>query len=88
MDVARWLVPLAILGPFLVAAVAVAWVLAVRLRRINADIDERVRARTLRIYDTIHEIAERSQKTGSPTYRVADLLVEEKLARVGRASQA
>ena len=46
MDVARWLVPLAILGPFLVAAVAVAWVLAVRLRRINADIDERVRART------------------------------------------
>ncbi len=41
------------------------------------------RARTLRIYDTIHEIAERSQKTGTPTYRVADLLVEEKLARVG-----
>ena len=46
MDVARWLVPLAILGPLLIAAVVVAWVLAVRLRRINADIDERVRART------------------------------------------
>jgi leucine dehydrogenase len=40
------------------------------------------RARTLKIYDTIYEIAERSRKTGTPTYRVADLLVEEKLARV------
>ena len=46
MDVARWLVPLAILGPLLIAAVAVAWVLAGRLRRINAEIEERVRART------------------------------------------
>jgi PAS domain-containing protein len=43
MDVARWLVPLAILGPFLVAAVAVAWVLAVRLRRINAVVRARTR---------------------------------------------
>ncbi len=46
------------------------------------------RARTLRIHDTILEIGERSRKTGTPTYRVADLMVEEKLARVGRASQA
>jgi PAS domain S-box-containing protein len=46
MDVARWLLPLAILGPVLIAAVAVAWVLAVRLRRLNTQIDERVRART------------------------------------------
>ena len=46
MDVARWLVPLTILGPLLIAAVAVAWVLAGRLRRINAEIEERVRART------------------------------------------
>ena len=37
MDVARWLLPVIVLGPFLVAAVAVAWVLAVRLRRINAE---------------------------------------------------
>ena len=43
---------------------------------------DRARARTLRIYDTIHEIAERSLKTLTPTYRVADLMVEEKLARV------
>ncbi len=49
---------------------------------------ERARARTVSIYDTIHEIAERSMKTGTPTYRVADLMVEEKLARVGRTSQA
>jgi leucine dehydrogenase len=41
------------------------------------------RERTLRIYDTIHEIAERSMKTLTPTYRVADLMVEEKLARAG-----
>jgi len=46
MDVARWLVPLAMLGPLLIAAVALAWVLALRLRRLNAQIDERVRART------------------------------------------
>jgi leucine dehydrogenase len=48
---------------------------------------EKARARTLRIYDTIHEIAERSAKSLTPTYRVADLLVEEKLARIGRTSQ-
>ena len=47
---------------------------------------EASRARTLRIYDTIHEIAERSKKTMTPTYRVADLMVEEKLARIGRNS--
>jgi leucine dehydrogenase len=41
------------------------------------------RERTLKIYDTIYEIAERSMKTLTPTYRVADLLVEEKLARAG-----
>lgn len=46
MDVARWLLAVIVLGAFLVAAVAVAWVLAVRLRRINAEIEERVRART------------------------------------------
>lgn len=46
----------------------------------------KARARTLNIYDTIHEIAERSEKTGTPTYRVADLMVEEKLARRSRPS--
>ena len=43
---------------------------------------EKSRLRTLKIYDTILEIAERSSKTLTPTYRVADLMVEEKLARV------
>jgi leucine dehydrogenase len=47
----------------------------------DADVS---RARTMKIYDTIHDIAERSMKTLTPTYRVADLIVEEKLARVGR----
>ena len=39
------------------------------------------RERVLKIYDTIYEIADRSRKSLTPTYRVADLMVEEKLAR-------
>jgi hypothetical protein len=31
------------------------------------------REKTMKIYDTIWDIAERSDKLGSPTYRVADL---------------
>ncbi|WP_044239852.1 Leu/Phe/Val dehydrogenase [Chondromyces apiculatus] len=46
----------------------------------------KARERTMKIYDTIHEIAERSGKTLTPTYRVADLMVEEKLARLGKPS--
>jgi leucine dehydrogenase len=38
------------------------------------------RARTMKIYDTIFEIAERSAKLAAPTYRIADMMVEEKLA--------
>jgi len=41
------------------------------------------REKTLKIYDTILDIAERSEKLKSPTYRVADIMVEEKLARLG-----
>jgi PAS domain S-box-containing protein len=52
MDVAPWLVPLAILGPLLLAAVVLAWVLAVRLHRINALIDERVRTRTIELTES------------------------------------
>jgi leucine dehydrogenase len=48
---------------------------------------EKSRQRTMKIYDTIFEIAERSKKSLTPTYRVADLMVEERLARVGRISQ-
>lgn len=52
-----------------------------------AGYDERkARERTMRIYDTIYEIAERSRKSLTPTYRVADLMVEEKLARLSRPS--
>ncbi|MSP24379.1 MAG: amino acid dehydrogenase [Myxococcales bacterium] len=43
----------------------------------------RSRERTMRVYDTIYAIAERSQHSHTPTYRVADLLVEETLARAG-----
>ncbi|MEQ9317905.1 MAG: amino acid dehydrogenase [Polyangiaceae bacterium] len=42
----------------------------------------KARERTLKVYDTIHEICERSLKTLTPTYRVADLVVEEKLAGI------
>ena len=38
---------------------------------------------TMKIYDTIFEIAERAKKTKEPTYKVADRMVEEKLAKVG-----
>jgi leucine dehydrogenase len=43
---------------------------------------EKSRAKTLTIYDTIKDIAERSAKLNSPTYKIADIMVEEKLARV------
>ncbi len=39
-------------------------------------------AKTLCIYDTIFDIAERSKKLSAPTYRVADIMVEERLAAV------
>jgi len=37
---------------------------------------------TLKIYDTIWDICERSKRLGAPTYKVADIMVEEKLAAV------
>jgi leucine dehydrogenase len=43
---------------------------------------QKSRAQTMQIFDTIKDIAERSAKLGSPTYRIADILVEEKLAAV------
>jgi leucine dehydrogenase len=44
----------------------------------------KARAATMRIYDTIKEIIERSDKTATPTYRVADRMVEERLAAAKR----
>ena len=46
MDVANWLLSSAVLGPLLIGALALAWFLAVRLRRLDAQVEERVRART------------------------------------------
>lgn len=43
------------------------------------------RAKTMEIFDTIFEIADRSKKTQTPTYRIADMMVEEKLAAVSRS---
>lgn len=40
---------------------------------------------TLKIYDTIMDICERSKKLNAPTYKVADMIVEQKLAAVPRA---
>jgi len=42
------------------------------------------RERTLKIYDTIYEICDRSRKLDAPTYKVADIMVEEKLAAAAR----
>ena len=47
------------------------------------DADE-ARRRTMNIYDTILEIAERSIRAQTPTYRVADTMVEERLAKYPR----
>jgi leucine dehydrogenase len=46
------------------------------------------REKTMQIFDTIYEIADRSAKTGTPTYRIADMIVEEKLAKHGKAGAA
>jgi leucine dehydrogenase len=40
--------------------------------------------KVLKIYDTIWDIADRSKRLDSPTYKVADRIVEEKLARIGK----
>lgn len=42
---------------------------------------EVAREKTMKVYNTIYEIAERSMKGQIPTYRVADMMVEEKLAK-------
>ncbi|HUJ57907.1 MAG TPA: Glu/Leu/Phe/Val dehydrogenase [Kofleriaceae bacterium] len=44
------------------------------------------RDKTLKIYDTILDICERSKKLAAPTYKVADILVEEKLAAATRSA--
>lgn len=41
------------------------------------------RDKTLKIYDTIFEILDRAKKMGSPTHKIADMLVEERLAALG-----
>jgi leucine dehydrogenase len=38
------------------------------------------RENTMKIYDTIFDICERSKRLAAPTYKVADIMVEEKLA--------
>jgi leucine dehydrogenase len=43
------------------------------------------RDKTLKIYDTIWDICERSKRLAAPTYKVADIMVEEKLAAVARS---
>ena len=46
--------------------------------------EEKSRAKTMKIYDTIYEIAERAKIGEAPTYRIADTMVEERLAAVGK----
>ncbi len=45
---------------------------------------EAARARTLRVYDTVLEIARRAEAEGVPTTVVADRMVEERLAAAGK----
>jgi leucine dehydrogenase len=48
----------------------------------NGYDEKKARDKTMRIYDTIAEIIDRSEKLKAPTYKVADMLVEEKLSAV------
>jgi leucine dehydrogenase len=43
------------------------------------------RENTMKIYDTIFDICERSKRLAAPTYKVADIMVEEKLAAAAKA---
>jgi len=45
------------------------------------------REKTLKVYDTIWDICERSKRLSAPTYKVADILVEEKLAAASAANK-
>jgi leucine dehydrogenase len=45
---------------------------------------EKARARTLQIYDTIFEIAERARRAMTPTDIIANKMVEERLSRTAR----
>ncbi len=45
---------------------------------------KKAREQTLVIYDTILEILERAHKMGSPTHKIADMMVEERLAHAAR----
>ncbi|AKF11164.1 Glu/Leu/Phe/Val family dehydrogenase [Sandaracinus amylolyticus] len=57
----------------------------VNVAQEHAGYDEqKSRERVLKIYDTILEIAERAERAMQPTYRIADTIVEEKLARAAR----
>lgn len=49
---------------------------------------QKSREKTMKIYDTIFEIVDRSAKAGTPTYRIADLMVEEKLAKIEKQKAA
>jgi leucine dehydrogenase len=46
---------------------------------------DKAREKTMKIFDTIWEIADRAAKKNAPTYRICDMLVEEKLAAVSKS---
>lgn len=45
----------------------------------------KARANTMKIYDTMYDLFDRSRKLGAPTHKIADIIVEEKLAAVAAA---
>jgi leucine dehydrogenase len=53
-------------------------------QEVNGYDAKAARDQTLKIFDTITDIAQRSAKLHAPTYRVADIMVEEKLAAAKR----
>ena len=48
----------------------------------------KAKEKTMKVFDTILEISERSKSSFTPTYRVADLMVEERLGHVASTPEA
>ena len=68
-------------GFFVLCGLVALWAATLRIPDLSS-LQSRVVEQSLKIYDTIYDIAQRSEKIHTPTYRVADMIVEEKLAAV------
>jgi leucine dehydrogenase len=54
-------------------------------QEVNGYDATKARANTMKIYDTMYDLFDRSRKLGAPTHKIADIIVEEKLAAAAAA---